>query len=100
MRCRISCDRYTYENVETSATIMAVIARTSLVFRRMERRTQTAKRWGGRNLRLRRRSRRRARRRRRRTVFLQLIMQGFQADSEDFGRPRLVVVGGFQRLHD
>src|SRR5579863_1646925 len=33
-------------------------------------------------------------------VFLQLIMQGFQADSEDFSRPCLVVAGGLQGLED
>src|SRR5579884_3161363 len=33
-------------------------------------------------------------------VFLEFVVQGFQADGENFSRPRLVVAGGFERLQD
>src|SRR5579872_4570378 len=33
-------------------------------------------------------------------VFLQLIMQGFQADTENFCRPRLVIAGRFDGLQN
>ena len=33
-------------------------------------------------------------------VLLQLIMKGFQADTEDFCRPRFVVAGGFEGFQD
>src|SRR6202451_1657485 len=33
-------------------------------------------------------------------IFLQLIMQGFQTDSEDLGGPGLVVSGAFQSFQD
>src|ERR1035437_4843581 len=36
----------------------------------------------------------------RRLVFLQLVVQSFQADSEEFRRPRFILVGGRQSLHD
>src|ERR1043165_3033059 len=35
-----------------------------------------------------------------RVVFLQLVVQRLEADAEDFGGARLVVVGGFERLPD
>src|SRR5271166_1523032 len=33
-------------------------------------------------------------------ILLQLVMQGLQADAEDFGRARLIIIGGFQRLQN
>jgi hypothetical protein len=35
---------------------------------------------------------------RRAAVLLKLIMQGFQANAEDFRGARLIIVGGFQRF--
>src|SRR5579872_7547513 len=84
---------------------MPVMASTSLVFRRMKailpgrrrgrdaRATPGATSTSGVALRGRARGGRSP-------IFLELIMQGFQAYAEDFSGPRLVVIGGFQGLHD
>src|SRR5205823_3820731 len=74
----------------TTAVTIPLMASTSFVFRR--KRGRMARRRSGAGF--------GSRSHRGCLVLLQLIVQGLQANAEDFRRPRLVVAGGFQSLEN